>query len=102
MLGFGNVPELLVEVTKETDRGFDFHVVNGAWDGSFEHVDMQYGDVFINYTKATIINVQVLTTNQDRLRGKYEDVFANFYNENYVAPTPVFNIPENWDNDIAF
>lgn len=102
MLGYDGVPQLLVTVGDETPDGFDFRVINGAWGGQFKYNDEGIGEVYIPYTGSTVKGVKVLLSNQDRLRGSYEDVFANFHNENYVAPVPVFNIPENWDDDIAF
>jgi len=103
MLGVGGRPSLLVKVLKQSDEGFDFRVINGAWDGKFTYTDVDTGSVFIEYTKETVDNVQVLCENQDRLRGDYNDVFFNFDDESYVAPQPhKVEYPDYWDDDIAF
>lgn len=98
MLGFNGNPSLLVDVTKyHSDGSFDFWVVNGAWDGVFNK-----GIVTVNYTKEDI-ECTILTDNQDRLRGSYEEVFANFHNESYVAPMPLKHSTRTWwDDDVPF
>jgi hypothetical protein len=45
----------------------------------------------------------ILSDNQDRLRGDYQEVFDNFHNPDYVAPKPEkVVLPSDWDDDIAF
>lgn len=103
MLGCNNEPSLLVDIQKETDQGFEFWVVNGAWEGVFTYTDIDTGSVFINFTKDTLDNVQVLCDNQDRLRGNYQSVFENYSNPDYVAPKPKEPVHSDiWDDDIAF
>lgn len=96
-------PSILVEVEKEVKDGFHFWVVNGAWTGKYTYTNLEEGSIFIDYTKESVENVFVLSTNQDRLRGDYQDVFDNWENESYVAPIPkVVQLPDDWDDDIAF
>ena len=104
MLGHNyDEPSLLVEVEKVTDDGFHFWVVNGAWEGKFTYTDVDQGSVYVNRTKETVQNVLILSENQDRLRGAYQDVFYHWEDENYLAPIPKEAVlPEDWDDDIAF
>lgn len=103
MLGVNGEPSLLVEVIVQTNIGFKFSVINGGWDGYFEYNDARFGDVLVEYTKTTVEGVEILTANQDRLRGDYQDVFENFDDESYIAPVVVFNPQEDeYDDDIAF
>jgi hypothetical protein len=98
MLGRNNQPELLIEVSDQrSPADFDFYVVNGAWEGKFTDgvvTVLKYGTVHEG--------VEVLTDNQDRLRGNYQTVFDNFDNPDYVAPKSTFEIPESWEDDIPF
>ncbi len=102
MLGTDERPSLLVEVEKEySPTHFDFYVVNGAWDGTFYngHVTIWHPDRPWTELEKT----EILTNNQDRLRGKYRDVFQYFQDPNYIAPTPKkVELPADWDDDIPF
>jgi hypothetical protein len=110
MLGTPGNPSLLVTVEDNFDPAlFKFRVINGAWDGVFTngHVTVlgipgggDYSDLGIT---------EILCTNQDRLRsdftqfGSYDEVFYNFHNPNYVAPQyKKFEVPVDWDDNIAF
>lgn len=101
MLGVDGQPDLLVEVFDFSNRDqFDFEVINGRWHGKYTNghltIDAPYG------AWSTLDTVEILCDNQDRLRGDYTDVFANFDNPNYYAPKPLFKVPDNWDDDIPF
>lgn len=113
MLGKNNVPSLLVEVD-ESDYNlneFNFNVVNGAWEGIYNRM---FRLVYVCYTKDTVYDVEILSDNQDRLRSggigvrgywdnRYNDVFENFSNPDYVAPKrEVVKQPDDWDDDIAY
>ena len=102
MLGTNERPSLLVEVEKEySPTHFDFYVINGAWDGTFYngHVTIWHPDRPWTELEKT----EILTNNQDRLRGEYRDVFWHFHDPNYVAPTPKkVELPADWDDDIPF
>jgi hypothetical protein len=106
MLGFNNIPSLLVNVDgkysgigEPTKTRFDFWVVNGGWEGI-------YTDGFVTVSHppsgafSTLEKVEILSDNQDRLRGNYQDVFDNWDNPNYVAPESKVVFFE--DDDIAF
>lgn len=100
MLGNDDRPSLLVEVTNQrSDTRFDFWVVNGAWEGTFTdgHVTVWHPWEPWTHLDKTLI----LCYNQDRLRGDYDTVFANFDNPDYVAPKYDV-LPDDWDDDIAF
>jgi hypothetical protein len=95
-------PSLLIEADiEELCCEFDFYVVNGAWDGTYNN-----GYITVWYPDAPWTNVfdkmTIICDNQDRLRGSYHDVFDNFNNTHYVAPKPTA-LPEGlYDDDIAF
>ena len=103
MLGTKERPSLLVDVKNDYDLDiFEFWVVNGAWEG-------RYTDGWITVLNppggafSSLDRCEILTDNQDRLRGDYNDVFNNFDNLDYVAPKlPEFVTPPGWDDDIAF
>jgi hypothetical protein len=102
MLGTVDHPSLLVELEQEhSPTHFEFYVVNGAWAGTFYN-----GYVTIWHPDRPWTNLdktEILSDNQDRLRGNYQDVFDNFGNPDYVAPKPEkFVLPASWDDDIAF
>ena len=103
MLGTKDRPSLLVDIEQEhSPTHFEFWVVNGAWEGTFYngHVTV-YGCPSGDYS--SLDKVEVLTDNQDRLRGDYQDVFNNFDNPEYVAPKPEkVVLPADWDDDIPF
>lgn len=96
-------PWLLVSVDPEkmtSQDDFEFYVVNGCWEGRFYYGNISVfgapdGDVTYLGT------VKIICQNQDRLRGKYEDVFYHYKNPNYVAPQPK-PLPASWDDDIPF
>ena len=108
MLGTKERPSLLVNVKQEYSKDhFDFWVVNGNWDGTFQHGyitiwDCPSGDY------SSLDKIEILCDNQDRLRssdwsGGYQTVFDNYNNPDYVAPTPKkVVLPADWDDDIAF
>ena len=111
MLGTEGNPSLLVSVNDNYDpTNFDFFVVNGAWNGHFTN-----GHISINYDSAqnmwyevcgplpwtSLDIIGILTDNQDRLRGGYQEVFNNFDNPNYVAPAYKY-VPDDFDDDIPF
>lgn len=100
MLGTDERPDLLVDVFEFSNRDeFDFEVINGRWNGKYTNghltIDAPSG------SWSTVDTVEILCDNQDRLRGDYNDVFANFDNPNYIAPQPK-PLPEFWDDDIPF
>lgn len=101
MLGTPNNPSLLVSVQEEhVDGSFDFHVVNGNWAGAYYtngYISIDAPSGF--YT--SLDKVEILTSNQDRLRGSYNDVFANFHDVNYVAPNYEKYVAMD-DDDIPF
>ena len=108
MLGRNNTPELLADVDERDTKNwvshrkyFRFWVVNGAWEGAFTDGVVE---VFTPYHKEALLisGVSVLSDNQDRLRGDYQTVFANFDNTDYVAPKSTFEIPASWEDDIPF
>ena len=103
MLGTKENPSLLVDVTQEkSPTEFDFWVVNGAWKGTFTngHVTV-WNPPTGSWTDLDI--TEILSDNQDRLRGDYNDVFNNFSNPSYVAPKPEkVVLPADWDDDIPF
>jgi hypothetical protein len=101
MLGTNDTPSLLVNVEQEySPDHFEFWVVNGAWQGTFYqgkitvwHPDSPWTD---------LVNLGVLSRNQDRLRGDYQPVFDNWSDPNWRAPKhqPVEHL--DWDDDIPF
>lgn len=103
MLGTKERPSLLVDIEQEySPTHFEFWVINGAWEGTFYngHVTV-YGCPSGDYS--SLDKVEVLTDNQDRLRGDYQDVFDNFSNPSYVATKPEkVVLPADWDDDIPF
>lgn len=103
MLGTKECPSLLVYVGDNIDRNhFKFWVVNGCWEGTFYngHItvhDCPSGDF------SNLDQVKILSDNQDRLRGDYNQVFAKFDDPDYVAPpSKVVDLPASWDDDIPF
>jgi len=76
-------PNLLVNVDDNFDpNSFKFWVVNGAWDGKFG-----YGTITVDrYPETVMHNFSIICFDQNRLRGKYDVVFDNFDNPEYVAP----------------
>ena len=112
MLGTINEPSLLVsaEIEYGDYTSFDFYVVNGAWSGHYTngYVTINYSAKENDYNRyegpmpwTKLDKMEILCRDQDRLRGDYQDVFANFNNPDYVAP-PAKVIEINFDNDIPF
>jgi hypothetical protein len=102
MLGTLDQPSLLVDIEQEkSTTEFDFWVVNGAWRGTFYN-----GYVTVHHPwnpHSSLDKVEILSDNQDRLRGEYQEVFNNFNNPDYVAPLPKkMALPAGWDDDIPF
>lgn len=100
MLGTKDQPSLLVDVEQEkSPTEFDFWVVNGAWQGTYTN-----GYVTIHHPDrpwTELEKIEILTDNQDRLRGDYQEVFNNFGDPDYVAPKPK-KVESFWDDDIPF
>lgn len=100
MLGKNGKPGLLVQVTNQravTD--FDFTVINGGWTGAYKGRDIHvFGDEPLVYAAG----YDILTMNQDRLRGDYQDVFDNFGNPQYVAPGARVTLAHQGDDDLPF
>lgn len=103
MLGTKEDPSLLVDLEQEfSPTHFDFWVVNGCWEGTFYNGYVTiYGCPSGDFS--SLDKVEILTDNQDRLRGNYQDVFDNFRDPNYVAPKPKkVVLPASWEDDIPF
>ena len=102
MLGTKDQPSLLVDIQQEYSPGhFDFWVVNGAWEGTYRNGFVTIWYPGCPWTKLDMTDI--LSDNQDRLRGDYQTVFDNFGNPNWVAPAPKQSVlPPDWDDDIAF
>ena len=101
MLGTNDNPSLLVNVEQEYEPDhFEFWVVNGAWEGTYRK-----GLITVWHPDNPWTNLdplQVLTSNQDRLRGEYQTVFNNWDNPNWVAPKSKRVEHLAWDDDIPF
>jgi len=105
MLGTTTDPRLLVEVSANYDpKQFKFSVINGGWEGEFTNGYITVfgcpGGAFSDLDK-----IEILCTNQDRLRCRYrdyQDVFNNFSNAEYVAPVHKEVKFDNMDDDIPF
>lgn len=102
MLGFAEQPSLLVSVDDNYNpECFKFWVVNGCWNGR-----LTSGYLTVFYPDGTGISyidkkLEILLSNQERLRGEYQDVFDNWYNPEYVGPVPK-EVPADWDDEIPF
>lgn len=95
MLGNNDRPSLLVVLCNYIDeKNFSFDVINGAWEGSVKD-----GYLFVRDEDCGLIDN--ICTDQDRLRGDYNDVFANFHDVNYIAPGYEYE-PNAIDDDIPF
>lgn len=103
MLGTKDQPSLLVDVEQEkSPTEFDFWVVNGAWNGTYTNGHITVWNPPSGSWSSLEID-EILSDNQDRLRGDYNDVFNSFDNPAYVAPMPKQSVlPSDWDDDIAF
>ncbi len=101
MLGNQGDPILLVSVKQEySPKHFDFYVINGDWDGSFYNGHVTVWHPSNPWT--SLEKTEILTDNQDRLRGNYTEVFNNFQNPDYIAPMPKPFKWTNMDDDIPF
>jgi len=102
MLGTKGMPSLLVDVSEDFDLGiFDFWVINGAWKGKYTNGWITiYGAPGGDFS--SLDRVEILTDDQDRLRGDYQDVFDNFDNVDYVAPKREPVVFADMDDDIPF
>jgi hypothetical protein len=99
LLGSNNEPLLLVDVKSDYNPlNFNFYVINGNWDGSFNNGFISiHGCPSGDYSR--LDKFEILTDNKDRLRGEYSEVFYNFNNPEYIAPQ---YINHDFDDDIAF
>jgi hypothetical protein len=101
MLGTKDQPSLLVDIQQEhSTNHFEFWVVNGAWEGTYTN-----GYITIHHPwnpHSSLEKVEILSDNQDRLRGEYQDVFDNFRNPNYVAPKREPVVFHDMNDDIPF
>jgi len=83
-------PSLLVTVKPGYNpTNFEFWVVNGVWKGKLAD------GILYTYDHGVLIgshqsDLKIICDNQDRLRGDYNDVFANFANVNYVGKRDIF------------
>jgi hypothetical protein len=103
MLG-DDKPSLLVSVDKGYNPNrFNFHVVNGAWEGEFINGNISvFGPPGGDFT--SLGKMKILCDDQARLRSHsqdYNDVFANFDNPNYVGPDK-YEVHWAADDDIPF
>ena len=103
MLGTKDDPRLLVEIEQEYNKlnHFDFWVVNGLWHGSFYNGYLTVWDP-PSGSWSLLDNTEILSDNQDRLRGDYQEVFNNFHNPDYVAPKREVVRFDDMDDDIPF
>ena len=88
------------------DGSIDFYVINGAWDGRYHN-----GQVYIEYTKATIPGMLVWVGSRD---GNYNDVIPWIQDEivkpdyvmtqpdQYVAPPKQAREEDDWEDDVPF
>ena len=101
MLGTKDQPSLLVNIHQEhSPTNFEFWVVNGAWEGTFKD-----GYITVHHPwnpHSSLEKVEILSNNQDRLRGEYQEVFDNFHNPDYVAPKREPVVFLDIDDDIPF
>lgn len=101
MLGPNDTPSLLVNVEQEyAPDHFEFWVVNGAWAGTFYQ-----GKITVwhpNNPWSDLVDLHILTQDQDRLRGDYQAVFNNWANPLWCAPLAQPVEHPAWDDDIPF
>ena len=92
-------PNLLVDVDDNFDpNSFKFLVINGGWYGKFD-----YGTITVDlYPEIVQYNFSIICSDQKRLRGKYDTVFDNFHDPNYVAPEEKVINFDGFDDDIPF
>lgn len=100
MLGLGGKPSLLISTEKEhSPDHFDFWVINGAWEGTYHQGNITCWSPYAPWSN--LDKVDILSDNQDRLGGDYNDVFANWDNSNYVHPKRD-EVLEYDDDDVPF
>lgn len=101
MLGLDDTPSLLVNVEQEyAPDHFEFWVVNGAWQGTFYQ-----GKITVwhpDNPRSDLVDLEILTQDQDRLRGDYQAVFDNWGNPDWTAPKARPVEQGAWDDDIPF
>jgi hypothetical protein len=93
----GDTPDLLVSVLADYDPlKFRMYVINGGWNSEvingktrpLQHMEE--------------IPIKIICSDQDRLRGDYNEVFNNYHDVNYVAPQDTFVDFSDMDDDIPF
>lgn len=105
MLGFPDKPELLVYVEDDFDVScFYFEVINGYWNGIFTNGYITVLDCPSGAVTYIDRKMEILSSDQDRLRGDYQTVFDNFDNPNYVALVQQKVVVDysDMDDDIPF
>ncbi len=75
MLGSGGMATLLVEKDQDCPEGFYFTVINGGWHGKYVN-----GEVFVSLSRSGIpvTNVEIISDDQAKLAGEYNEVFDRF------------------------
>lgn len=88
MLGQEGKPSLLVSIADDYNKdSFGFSVINGRWEGNLTgNVLRIYYDYDKTHFKDETVSIEILTDNQQRLAGEYNEVFGNFHNESWVSP----------------
>lgn len=88
MLGRNNKPELLVEVEHDYDQNdFEFTVINGGWSGRV---------CAGNELDPNNVKYDILSDDQEQLRGRYEVVFGNWSKpKREPKPTKPKEVDEN-------
>ena len=106
MLGSEGNPVLLVTVNEGYNpNNFKFDVVNGAWIGHFTEGYISVLSGYGGYSPppfTSLSKLEILSSNQGRLRGDYQTVFDNFDDAGYVAPEYKYKAEDFNDNDIPF
>lgn len=101
MLGVNETPVFLVEVADSYNPlRFSFSVVNGCWKGYFNK-----GEITVIEPKADVVSndrLEIICTNQDRLRGDYSSVFKNFSNKDHIANKFTFSTEDLEEDSIPF
>lgn len=97
MLGFGDKPMYLIDVEPKhfESENFPFEVVNGAhW--------AEYRNGWVHSQYVNPFKVDILSKDQNRLRGSYLEVFNNWDNPDYRIPVSKVDMPPDWDDNIPF
>lgn len=101
MLGRCNKPPSLLVDMDSCSLPQSFWVINGAWPGVL-HKNGEITIIHPTEPYSTFgANYSVVCSDEDRLRGDYQDVFDNFDNPNYIAPKSKI-VFDDLDDDIAF